>query len=279
MPLAWITGAGGLIGSYLQRTAPACWTISPLTRHDLDLTDRSAVEKRFRDERPALVIHSAALSKSVACEKDPPLARKLNVEVTGHLAALSADIPLFFFSTDLVFDGKRGNYDEASPVNPLSVYGHTKAEAEQIVLRNPRHTVIRTSLNAGISPTRDRGFNEEMRAAWESGRTLNLFVDEFRCPIPAVVTARAVWELADQRATGLFHVAGAERLSRVDIGHALAARWPQLTPRIKAGSLNDYSGPPRSPDTSLNCAKAQALLSFPLRRFTQWLRENPDEPI
>jgi dTDP-4-dehydrorhamnose reductase len=59
-----------------------------------------------------------------------------------------------------------------------------------------------------------------MRAAWESGRTLNLFVDEFRCPIPRVVTARAVWELADKRATGLFHVAGAERLSRVDIGRA-----------------------------------------------------------
>lgn len=279
MPLAWITGAGGLIGSYLQRTAPAHWTIRPLTRHDLDLTEQTTVERRFREERPALVIHSAALSKSVACEKDPPLALKLNVEVTEHLAALSADIPFFFFSTDLVFDGKRGNYDEAAPVNPLSVYGHTKAEAEQIVLRNPHHTVIRTSLNAGISATRDRGFNEEMRAAWERGRTLNLFVDEFRCPIPAVVTARAVWELADKRATGLFHVAGAERLSRVDIGNALAARWPQLTPLIKAGSLNDYSGPPRSPDTSLNCAKAQALLSLPLPRFTQWLRENPDEPI
>jgi len=279
MPLAWITGAGGLIGSYLQRTVPAHWTARALTRQDLDLTDRSTVEKRFRDERPALVIHSAALSKSVACEKDPPLAHKLNVEVTEHLATLAAGIPLFFLSTDLVFDGRRGDYDEASPVNPLSVYGRTKAEAEQIILRNPRHTVIRTSLNAGISPTRDRGFNEEMRAAWKDGRTLNLFVDEFRCPIPAVVTARAIWELAEKRATGLFHVAGAERLSRVDIGHALASRWPQLIPLIKAGSLNDYSGLPRSPDTSLNCAKGQAILSFPLPRFTQWLRENPGEPI
>jgi len=279
MPLAWITGAGGLIGSYLQRTAPGHWSVCALTRRDLDLTDRSAVEKRFRVEAPALVIHCAALSKSVACENDPSLARKLNVEVSESLTTLAAGVSFFFFSTDLVFDGKRGNYDEASPVNPLSVYGRTKAEAEEIVLRNPRHTVIRTSLNAGISPTRDRGFNEEVRAAWESGRTLNLFVDEFRCPIPAVVTARAVWELADKRATGLFHVAGAERLSRVDIGHALAAHWPQVTPRIKAGSLSDYAGPQRSPDTSLNCAKAQALLSFPLPRFTQWLRDNPNEPI
>lgn len=279
MPLAWITGAGGLIGSYLQRTAPAHWTARGLTRQDLELTDRSAVEKRFCGETPALVIHAAALSKSVACEKDPSRARKLNVEVSEHLATLASDIPFFFFSTDLVFDGRRGNYDEALPVNPLSVYGHTKAEAEEIVLRNPRHTVIRTSLNAGISPTRDRGFNEEMRSAWERGCTLNLFVDEFRCPIAALVTARAVWELVDKDATGLFHVAGAERLSRVDIGHALAARWPHLAPRIKAGSLGDYAGPRRAPDTSLNCGKAQAHLSFPLPGFTQWLRENPDEPI
>ena len=279
MPLAWITGAGGLIGGYVQRSAPAQWTVRPLTREVIDLTERNAVEELFRKDRPALILHCAALSKSVACEKDPSLAWRLNVEVTGHLAALSVDISFFFFSTDLVFDGKRGNYDEATPASPLSVYGHTKAEAEEIVLRNPRHTIIRTSLNAGISPTGDRGFNEEMRTAWEGGRTLDLFVDEFRCPIPAVITARAVWELADKPATGLFHVAGAERLSRVDIGHALAARWPQLTPRIKAGSLADYSGPQRSPDTSLNCAKAQALLSFPLPRFSQWLRENPDEPI
>jgi dTDP-4-dehydrorhamnose reductase len=279
MPLAWITGAGGLIGSYLERTAPPHWKVCGLTRQTLDLTNAKAVERLFRKDSPALLIHAAALSKTVGCEKDPALALQLNVEVTQHLASLAAEIPLFFFSTDLVFDGKRGNYGEGAAVNPLSVYGETKAEAERLVLRNASHTVIRTSLNAGISPTRDRGFNEEMRAAWEQGRTLNLFVDEFRCPIPAVVTGRAVWELVDKRATGLFHVAGAERLSRVEIGNALAARWPDLTPRINSCSLKDYAGPPRSPDTSLNCAKAQRLLSFPLPRFTQWLQENPNEPV
>ena len=96
MPLAWITGAGGLIGSYLQRTAPAHWTVRALTRPDLELTDRAAVETRFREERPALIVHSAALSKSVACEKDPALARKLNVEVTDHLTTFADGIPFFF---------------------------------------------------------------------------------------------------------------------------------------------------------------------------------------
>lgn len=278
MPLAWITGAGGLIGGYLQRTATE-YTIRPLARADLDLTNTAAVAKRFHSERPDLVIHCAALSKSVACEQNPALARKLNVEVTQHLASLCSEISFVFFSSDLVFDGQRGGYDEGAPVNPLTVYGHTKAEAEQIVLQNPRHTVVRTSLNAGASPTRDRGFNEEIRAAWENGRTLNLFVDEFRCPIPAVVTARAVWELVHARATGLFHVAGVERLSRLEIGEALAQRWPELNARIIPGSLKNYSGPPRSPDLSLICSRAQKLLSFPLPRFREWLRAHPEEPL
>src|SRR5688500_680298 len=142
MPLAWITGAGGLIGSYLERTAPPHWKVRGLTRQALDLTVAKAVERLFRKDSPALIIHAAALSKTVACDKDPALALQLNVEVTQHLASLAGEIPFFLLSTDLVFDGKRGNYGEGAAVNPLSVYGETKAEAERVVLRNARHTVI-----------------------------------------------------------------------------------------------------------------------------------------
>jgi dTDP-4-dehydrorhamnose reductase len=203
----------------------------------------------------------------------------LNVEVTEHLAHLAADIPFVFFSTDLVFDGRKGNYSENDAPNPLSVYAETKVAAERVVLANPRHTVVRTSLNAGVSPAGHRAFNEQMRAAWEGGETLTLFTDEFRCPIPAVVTARAVWELVQRDTPGLYHLVGAERLSRWEIGRLLAKRWPTLNPKMRAGSLQDYPVAPRSADTSLNCAKAQALLSFSLPKFSQWLEENPDEPL
>ncbi len=289
---AWITGANGLIGNELLRAATPrvgtslsplhasiAWTARGLTRHDFDLTDYPALRRRFHEEEPRLIIHCAALSKSTACQANPTLARQLNVEVTARLAELATDIPLIFFSTDLVFDGLQGNYDESAPVNPLSVYAETKVAAEQLVLANPKHTVIRTSLNGGNSPTGDRGFNEEMRHAWQQGRTLNLFVDEFRCPIAASETARAVWELAARNQPGLYHLAGSERLSRWQIGQLLAARWPQLHPKLQPGSLKGYSGAPRSPDISLNCAKAQALLSFPLPGFTSWLAAHPTVPF
>ena len=79
-----------------------------LTRAHLDLTDSAAVRAEFRRQQPQLVIHCAALSQSPDCEANPALARKLNVEVTALLAELAAEIPLFFLSTDLVFDGRSG---------------------------------------------------------------------------------------------------------------------------------------------------------------------------
>jgi len=277
----WITGAGGLIGNYLVRTAAESvpnWRVIGLTRPQLDLTDFVAVRARFHLDQPRLIIHCAALSRSPECQANPDLARKLNVQVTAFLTELAAKIPFIFFSSDLVFDGQKGNYGEDAPVNPLSVYAQTKVAAEQIILANPRHTIIRTSLNGGISLTGDRGFNEQLTNAWRAGKTLTLFTDEFRCPIPSSVTARAVWELArSEHQPGVYHVAGSERLSRWQIGQLLAARWPQLNPKIVSGSAANYPGAPRSLNTSLNCSKIQRLLSFSLPGLTDWLADHRDE--
>jgi dTDP-4-dehydrorhamnose reductase len=275
----WITGAGGLIGNYLVQTAarfaPDRKPVA-FTRSDLDITDFLAVKERFRRSAPEAIIHCAAMSRSPDCQAQPALARKTNVDGTRNLAKLAAEIPFVFFSTDLVFDGRTGRYAELAAVNPLSVYAETKVQAEQAVLANPLHTVVRTSLNSGRSPTGDRGLDEQVRKAWEAGKTVRLFTDEFRSPIAAEVTARAVWELLNYGARGLYHVAGAERLSRWQIGERLAARWPEVRAKMQPCSLAEWEGEPRPPDTTLNCAKAQALLSFPLPRWTEWLAANPD---
>jgi dTDP-4-dehydrorhamnose reductase len=276
----WITGAGGLIGDYLVRTAPPFspdTVLAGLTRAQLDLTDTAAVRREFHRQSPQLVIHCAALSQSPECQANPARAHRVNVEVTALLADLAAEIPFLFLSTDLVFDGSTGNYDESAPVSPLGVYAETKVAAERIVLANPKHTVVRTSLNGGTSPTGDRGFNEKLRLAWEAGQILDLFTDEFRCPIPAVVTARAIWELLALNQPGLYHVAGSERLSRWQMGQLIAARWPQLHPRTVPSSRKDYRGASRPVDPALNCAKVQKLLSFSLPGLTQWLAEHPGE--
>jgi dTDP-4-dehydrorhamnose reductase len=272
--LAWITGAGGLIGSHLVRHAPSEWKVHALTRAEIDLTNSSAARTAFARERPQLIIHCAALSKTLECEQNPERARTNNVEVTRVLVGLAANIPLIFFSTDLVFDGAKGNYSEGDAPNPITVYAETKLVAEEIVLANPKHTVIRTSLNAGRT-SNGTAFNEQWRAIWQRGEALNLFTDEFRSPLPAEITARAVWELVAANRPDLYHLAGGERLSRYDIGRLLAAQEPQLNARIEPGSIQNYTGMKRSPDTSLDCGKVQQLLSFPLPKFSEWLGANP----
>ena len=281
MKPAWITGANGLIGNYLAQTASRfapLWRVRALRRADFDLLDFAAVRRAFAQDKPQLVVHCAAITAVGDAQKNLALARRVNVEATRFLAEMSAEIQFVFFSTDLIFDGRKGNYSETDAANPLHVYGETKLAAEEIVLTNPRHLIVRTSLNAGVSPAGNRAFNEHLRRSLQSaGQGMKLFADEFRCPIPALETARAVWELVQNNRTGVYHIAGAEKLSRWQIGDMLVKRWPDVTAKIEAGSARDFPGPPRALDTSLDISKVQKVLSRPLPRFSEWLAANPNE--
>lgn len=273
-PVVLVTGAAGLIGGYLLRTAgrwASRWDVRGLTRHDGDLTGQTSVRALWERHRPAVIIHCAALSRTGACESDPVRARRINVEATWHLAEVARDIPFIFLSSDQVFDGAKGQYVETDDVHPLNVYGRTKAEAEQVVLANPGHSVIRVALTAGTSSTGDRSFVEDMLRAATRGATLTLFTDEFRCPIPAGPLARAIWELVERQRPGLYHLGGQERLSRWEIGELIAGWYPELQPAIRPGSVADYLGPPRPPDLSMKSDKLQQWLSFPLPGFRRWL--------
>ncbi|HEX5646838.1 MAG TPA: NAD(P)-dependent oxidoreductase [Nitrospira sp.] len=273
-PTAIITGAAGLIGQYLVKTALRWvpqWDVQGLTRADLDMTDHVAVERAWQHLQPSAVIHCAALSRTKDCEQDPQLARRINVDTTARLAHLCTDIPFLFLSSGEVFDGRRGWYQEDDRPTPINVYGKTKLEAEQHVLQNPRHTVIRIVLTAGTSRNGDRSFVEDMCRTAEAGKNVTLYADEFRCPLPAGVIARTVWELVQRDCPGLYHVGGNERLSRWEIGEALLPWYPELSGRLVKGSSQDHRGAPRPADLSLNCEKIQRLLSFPIPGFRSWL--------
>ena len=281
MKLVWITGAHGLIGNYLVQLAAHFvpgWRVRALTRADFDILDFVAIRREFLQDQPQLVIHCAAITAVADAQKMPERAWQINVAATQFIAELSADIQFVFFSTDLVFDGTKGDYTETDVPNPLHLYGETKLVAEKIILKNPGHLVIRTSLNGGRSLASNRAFNEQLRRAFQmSGQGMKLFTDEFRSPIPAVETARATWELVQNNCAGLYHVAGAEKLSRLQIGELLVKRWPEVTANIESGSARDFPGPVRALDTSLDISKVQKVLSAPLPGLGEWLAANPGE--
>lgn len=273
-PRAIITGAAGLIGQYLVKSAPRWapgWNVEGLTRAQLDLTDPLAVESAFHRHKPQLVIHSAALSRTRDCEQDPERARRINIDATATLAELAQNIPFIFLSSGEVFDGTTGWYRESDEPNPINVYGRTKLEAERVVLRNPGHTVVRIVLTAGTSEGGDRSFVEDMCRKARAGKDVTLYTDEFRCPLPAGVIARALWGLVDHDNPGLYHLGGSERLSRWGIGELLLPWYPELQGRLIKGSALNHAGAPRPIDLSLSCDKIQKVLSFRIPGLRSWL--------
>jgi dTDP-4-dehydrorhamnose reductase len=273
-PRAIITGAAGLIGQYLVKTASRWapgWDVQGLSRAELELTEKSNLDARIHALKPDLLIHCAALSRTKACEQDPELAHRINVKATVHLAQLSRDIPFLFLSSGEVFDGKTGWYGETDEPNPINVYGKSKLEAERLVLQNPRHTAVRIVLTAGTSENGDRSFVEDMCRAATAGKDVTLYADEFRCPLPAGVIARVVWELVDRKQPGLYHLGGSERLSRWEIGETLLPWCPELKGRLVKGSARNHVGSLRPADLSLRCDKIQSLLSFRIPGFREWL--------
>ena len=155
-----VTGASGLLGINLALEAakqhnvfgqvnsnPICTdSFSILTK---DLLEPGAVEDLLDWAQPDWVIHCAALANIDACEKDPLLARELNTEIPRRLArhCRKGGARLLHVSTDAVFDGLTGGYEEEDSPNPLSTYAETKLTAEYAVSETyPEALIARVNL-------------------------------------------------------------------------------------------------------------------------------------
>ncbi|MBI4577594.1 MAG: SDR family oxidoreductase [Planctomycetes bacterium] len=275
-----VTGASGLlgwnvacrasgraVGTYRRRAVEG----APFRMAPLDLADETAVEALCSTLRPRAVIHCAAISDPVRCEAEPEEATEANLRGTARVAraAARAGARLVAISTDLVFDGERGRYRETDPAHPISHYGWTKLRGEEEALAAcPDAAVLRVSLLCGSSRTGLESTSERLLAALAAGQTPTLYEDEFRTPTPVGPLAAAVLEFAWGRAAsarGVYHLAGPERLSRHALGLRLLGHAGSPPSRVRRGSIRDHVGrPPRAPDTSLESARAAALLGGPL---------------
>ena len=280
-----VTGATGQLGAYLVRelagydgfvggwghAGPA--VVGGLSVPAVDLTDRDRLAAAFRREAPDVVIHAAAMAAVGDCARDPARAAAVNTGGTATLAELceAAAARLVFVSTDLVFDGEAAPYAEDARPAPLSVYGRTKAAAEEAVLGSRRNAVVRVSLLFGPSRNGRPNFFDAQAAALRNGQPVRLFHDEWRTPLGLRTAARALVALADSDATGLFHVGGPERMSRLEMGQRLAAHLGVPANGIEAVSRLTAGGEPRPRDTSLDSTRWRA--SFPTIPWPTFERE------
>jgi dTDP-4-dehydrorhamnose reductase len=272
----------GSLGSYLLRQlagaggALAAWSGSHRAElfgvpvQPVDFAEVDAVAAAFRVARPEVVIHAAAVASVAACYREPERARQVNTEGSALLADLAAEAGarLVLVSTDLVFDGVKGCYDEQDAPNPLSVYARTKADAEQAVLARPRTAVARVSLLFGPTLTGRAAFFDQQVQALRAGRPITCFHDEWRTPLSLAAAARALVALGESDFEGPFHIGGPERLSRLEMGQRLAEYLGVDPGLVVASSREQAAGEPRARDVSLNSARWRRL--FPGQKWLSW---------
>jgi dTDP-4-dehydrorhamnose reductase len=240
-----ITGAGGQLGAALAEAFPSACALS---RADWDVAEPYPL-----DERPELVLHAAAWTKVDDAEAEPDGARRVNVEGTRNVVELGA--PVVYFSSDYVFDGRKGEpYVESDGTNPLGAYARTKVEGEQEVREG---WIVRSSWLFGWT---GHNFVRTMLRLGAERDEVSVVDDQRGSPTYVGHLAEATRELLDQP-YGVYHLAAEGDCTWADFAEAIfedaglpcrvnritAAEYGLPAPRPAYSVLRSEKGAPQLP--------------------------------
>ncbi len=236
-PRLLIIGASGFVGQHLARKAVRCFDVweadlaaLPGERGaTIDITSAGSVDAGFRQSAPAAVVLLAGVSDIDQCEARPDLAEAVNVAGTGHVAEACArtGATLLFISSAAVFDGSKHGYRESDSPTPVSTYGRTKANAEELIATTlPAAVILRLALVIGFAEgSGTNAMLNKFAAKLRAGETVSLPDFEYRNPIDAGTLSDFILELlCGGGAAGIFHLGASESISRFDLGVRLAER-------------------------------------------------------
>ena len=214
-----LLGKGGQVGWELQRSLAVLGDVTALdfdsTEHCGDFTKPESVADTVRGLRPDVIVNAAAHTAVDKAESEPDLARLLNATTPGVLAHEAARLGalLVHYSTDYVFDGSGTRpWGETDTPAPLSVYGRTKLEGEQLIAQSgAQHLILRTSW---VYAARGGNFAKTMLRLAQERERITVIDDQWGAPtgadLLADVTAHAIRHLHRQpQDAGLYHVAAA----------------------------------------------------------------------
>ncbi len=286
-----VTGSNGLLGQKLtkqlltEEDTELVATSRGMDRYpepggyvyeELDICDPEAVARIIREHRPDVVINTAAMTNVDACERDPEGCRRLNVDAVQTLAGRCTTDGIHFIhlSTDFIFDGKNGPYKEDDAPNPLSLYGESKLDAEQVIrATGGRWAILRTILVYGVVSDMSRS-NIVLwaKGALEKGQPLSVVDDQWRMPTLAEDLAAACISAARKGAEGIFHISGKDMFSVYELVEAVADFWQLDTSGMKRVSSATLSqDAPRPARTGFILDKAYAELDYRPHSFREGL--------
>lgn len=235
-----VTGVNGLVGQRVARELRArgvdsCFFGRGVPRIEggpyasLELTDADAVLRALRETRPDVIINLAGLTDVDACEQHPSAAWAANVDAVSTLARASRELGahLVHVSTDYVFDGAAGPYDEQATPNPRGAYAMSKHAGELAVrtlLPPEQWSVARTAVVFGWPAAGRDNFGSWLVGSLSKGAPVHCFEDQWISPTHVSSVAQMLCEVAERRLSGVWHLAGAEALDRVTFARAVCER-------------------------------------------------------
>jgi dTDP-4-dehydrorhamnose reductase len=213
-----IIGSHGNLGQDLVKVfeADQNWDVFAFDRDEIDIASEESLRKKIEEVAPVLVVNAAAYNAVDRCESDEiefELAKKVNGYGPGLLAKVckEKDIPLVHYSTDYVFDGEKGEYDETAKPAPLSNYGRSKLLGEEEIQKNTdKFWLVRTSKlfgNPGKSAMSKKSFFDTMIALAKDNSSLKIVDEEKSCFTYTSDLARETKMIADEAPPfGIYHV-------------------------------------------------------------------------
>lgn len=271
-----ITGAGGLLGSRLAELAVRknLEVYSAYRQHQpsygiplqLDVSDRNHVEKIFRKVNPDAVVHAAALTDVDKCELNKELAWRINVNGTENIAksCKKHNAFLIHISTDYVFNGEKGNYQETDKPDPINNYGLTKLTSEERVKNlTEEYCIARSSVVYGAIPAGGKvNFALWLLGKLKKNNGTKIITDQWNSPTLNTNLANMILEVIARKLTGTLHLAGATRISRYEFSKLLANTFGLNPDLITPASSQELQWTARRPrDSSLDVTKASDLLN------------------
>ncbi|AOM77326.1 SDR family oxidoreductase [Pedobacter steynii] len=218
---------------------------------EMDILNPTNVEEVVAKYKPDAIIHTAAMTNVDTCESQKELARELNVGAVETLIRVCRqyDVQLVHLSTDFIFDGANGPYDELAPPSPLSYYGETKLQAENaIIAAGGKWAILRTIIVYGIVSDMSRS-NIVLwaKGALEKGEPINVVNDQWRMPTLAEDLADCCLLAVSKNGQGVYNASGKDMMSISELVGKVADYWnldKSLISEISAATLNQSARRP-----------------------------------
>jgi dTDP-4-dehydrorhamnose reductase len=218
---------------------------------EMDILNPANVTEVVAKYKPDAIIHTAAMTNVDTCESQKELAQELNVGAVETLIEVCKqfDIQLVHLSTDFIFDGANGPYDEVAEASPLSYYGQTKLEAENaITAAGGKWAILRTIIVYGIVSDMSRS-NIVLwaKGALEKGEPINVVNDQWRMPTLAEDLADCCLLAVSKNAQGVYNASGKDMMSISELVGKVADYWnldKSLIKEISAATLNQSAKRP-----------------------------------